>query len=338
MISLSIIIPVYKVENYIRRCLESVIAQEDSGVEMECIVIDDKGPDNSMDIVHDVISNYHGAIDFKVVVHERNRGVAAGRNTGAKMAKGEYIMFIDSDDYLKPGCVKSLLGASKDYPQADVIIGQFYSVRDQKPSYDYLSSPVLYDNKEEIHRKFLRVILDCFPWNRLLRRKLIEDNQLYFQEGTIFEDVIWSYHLFDKVNAVLLIPDITYVYENNPTSAMNSTKEKSTATVRSFVFFCNEMLDQPYKGMFVDHHLYVFNILMKAIDTRMHACVTSEVSLSLDLVRNRIFRETLLSGRIFLAMFFLTAFPPFNNILRFSWFRCHFDRLGSLIRSLTLRK
>ena len=69
MISLSIIIPVYKVENYIRRCLESVIAQEDSGVEMECIVIDDKGPDNSMDIVHDVISNYHGTIDFKVVVH-----------------------------------------------------------------------------------------------------------------------------------------------------------------------------------------------------------------------------------------------------------------------------
>ena len=116
------------------------------------------------------------------------------------------------------------------------------------------------------------------------------------------------------------------------------TKEKSTATVRSFVFFCNEMLDQPYKGMFVDHHLYVFNILMKAIDTRMHACVTPEVSLSLNLVRNRIFRETLLSGRIFLAMFFLTAFPPFNNILRFSWFRSHFDRLGSVIRSLTLRK
>ena len=197
MISLSIIIPVYKVEKYIRRCLESVIAQEDSGVEMECIVIDDRGPDNSMKIVYDVIGNYHGSIDFKVVVHEKNRGVAAGRNTGAKMAKGDFLMFIDSDDFLKPGCVMSLLSASKDYPLADVVIGQFYSVRDQKTSYEYLSKPVFFNDRDVIRRNFLRVILDCFPWNRLLRRSLIVDNQLFFQEGTIFEDVIWSYHLFD---------------------------------------------------------------------------------------------------------------------------------------------
>ena len=338
MISLSIIIPVYKVEKYIRRCLESVIAQEDSGVEMECIVIDDRGPDNSMKIVYDVIRNYHGSVDFKVVVHEKNRGVAAGRNTGAKMAKGDFLMFIDSDDYLKPGCVMSLLSASKDYPQADVVIGQFYSVRDQKTSYEYLSKPVFFNDRDEIRRNFLKIILDCFPWNRLLRRSLIVDNQLFFQEGTIFEDVIWSYHLFDKVNAVLLIPDVTYVYENNPTSAMNSTRQKATATVRSFVSFCNEMLDQPYKNMYVDHHLYVFNILMKAVDTSMQAPVEKEVVESLNKVRKRLVRETLSSGRILLAMYFMIALPPFNNLLRTTWYRSHFDRIGSLIGKMTLRK
>lgn len=338
MISLSIIVPVYKVEKYIRRCIESIISQECCDVKIECIIVDDCGSDRSMEIVRDIIDCYDGPIIFHIVVHDKNRGVAAGRNTGVKLAKGDYILFVDSDDYLKSNCVKCLVEALYKYPQSDIIISQFYSVRDQKPSYDYLKGPLLFDDKDNIRRNFLRVVLDCFPWNRLLRRELIIDNKLYFQEGTIFEDVIWSYHLFDKVSVVLLIPDVTYVYENNPTSAMNTTREKSTATVRSFVSFCNEMLDRPYKDMYVDHHLYVFNILMKAVDTRMHAHIEPEIDQSLNNVRNRLFRETLFSGRVILALYFLTSFPPINILLRTSWFRRHFDKIGYLVGRFTLRK
>ena len=131
---------------------------------------------------------------------------------------------------------------------------------------------------------------------------------------------------------------MTYVYENNPTSVMNSTREKSTATVRSFVSFCNEMLDYPYDNMFVIHKLYVFNILMKAIDVNMQAEVETNVKGSLYKIRKRLFCETLYSGRFLLSFYFLTAFPPFCSILRWSWYRRHFDKIGSVVGKLTLRK
>lgn len=337
MYSLSIIVPVYNVEKYIRRCIESIMIQGSRDIELECIIIDDKGSDNSMNIVHEMLENYEGSIEFHIVTHEKNRGVAAGRNTGAMLAKNEYILFMDSDDYLLADGIKFLMDAAIKYSNSDVVIGNFLSVRGNKPAYDIVT-PVVYDIQDEIRRNFLMVELDCFPWNRVLRRQFIIENKLFFQEGTIFEDVIWAYHVFDKAQMVIKIPTMTYVYENNPSSVMNSTREKATATVRSFVSFCNEMLDQPYDNMFIIHKLYVFNILMKAIDVNMQAEVEQNVRGSLYKIRKRLFYETLYSGRFLLSFYFLTAFPPFCSILRWSWYRRHFDKIGSVVGKLTLRK
>ncbi len=337
MIDLSIIVPVYNVEKYIQRCIDSIIEQENGDVKIECIVIDDLGPDKSMEIVHETLNRYKGGVDFYIVTHEKNRGVAAGRNTGIRNAKGNYIMFIDSDDYLMSGSVKTLMNNTYQHQNADIVIGNFFSVRGNKPAYN-ISNPISYNTQNEIQKKFLTVELDCFPWNRLIRRQFIIENKLFFQEGTIFEDVIWAYHVFDHARTVVKIPDMTYVYENNPMSVMNSTREKATATVRSFVSFCNEMLNQPYRNMFVLHKLYVFNILMKAIDVNMQANVENDVRISLYKTRKRLFSETILSGRILLGLYFLTAFPPFCKILRLSWYRSHFDKIGSIIGKITLRK
>ena len=332
MIELSIIIPVYKVEKYIGRCIESVITQEKSGICMECIIIDDCGPDQSMAIVRKIVDAYHGNIDFRIITHERNRGVAAGRNTGFEAARGAFMMLIDSDDYLQEGCVEKLMNAQKAHPSADVIIGNFYSAEQKEICWKDQKETIVFDRQSDIRRKFLKVELNCFPWNRLLRRQFILDHKLFFREGTIFEDVLWAYHLFYEVNEVVLIPDSTYVYEFNPSSVMHSTREKSIETIRSFVLFCNEMLDQPYEeAMYVEHRLYVFNIMMKAIDTRMQASVTPEVSKSLDAVRSRLWHDALNHRQVLLVLFFLTAYPPFNLLLRTSWFRRHFDGIGHFI-------
>ncbi len=332
MIELSIIIPVYKVEKYIGHCIESVIAQETSGISMECIVIDDCGPDRSMDIVRSMVDAYHGTIDFRIIRHEHNRGVAAGRNTGFEAARGEFVMLIDSDDYLQEGCVANLMKASREHPSADLIVGNFYSAEQKELCWKNLKDTMVLDSQKDIRRKFLTVELNCFPWNRLLRRQFVLDHKLFFQEGTIFEDVIWGYHLFHEVREVVLIPESTYVYEYNPASVMHSTREKSIATIRSFVSFCNEMLDQPYDDdLYVAHRLYVFNIMMKAIDTRMQASVTPEVSRSLDALRSRLWNDALHHRQVLLVLFFSTAYPPFNLLLRTSLFRRHFDGICHFI-------
>lgn len=96
--NISVIVPVYNVEKYIERCITSIINQTfTEGV--ECIVINDCTPDKSMEIVERLVSKYDGSIQFKLIYHEKNKGIAAVRNTGLDTATGDYTIYIDSDDY-----------------------------------------------------------------------------------------------------------------------------------------------------------------------------------------------------------------------------------------------
>ena len=99
MISVSIIIPVYNVEQYIESCLLSVINQNYKG-DIECVIVNDCTPDQSMVVVHKILSDYDGNILFKIVDHKENRGLSASRNSGVRVATGDYLYFLDSDDIL----------------------------------------------------------------------------------------------------------------------------------------------------------------------------------------------------------------------------------------------
>lgn len=92
MLKISVVLPLYNVEKYIRKCLESIIAQENSGYTIECLIIDDASPDNSMTIVKEIIANYHGfAITFRVIRHEVNKGLSEARNAGIKASTGDFL-------------------------------------------------------------------------------------------------------------------------------------------------------------------------------------------------------------------------------------------------------
>ena len=126
MISISIIIPIYNVELYVKRCLESVMAQECSNVEIECILVDDNSLDNSMLIAERLIDKYVGKIKFVIIRHERNLGLSVARNTGMKYATGEFLMFVDSDDIVEPDfCRTPYAEAVKN--EADLVIFQAFN-------------------------------------------------------------------------------------------------------------------------------------------------------------------------------------------------------------------
>ena len=200
MLKISIIIPIYRVERYIGECLDSIFTQECAGVDLECILVNDCTPDNSMDVVAEKLQNYHGRINFIVKHHDVNRGHCAARNTGLKYASGDYILFVDSDDVLAPGAVQCFheeLNKSSD-KEIDAIMGNAFDCMDKRSimTFDYDTSILIANTKEEALRKLLSRELFHTSWNKLVKKTMFTEHNLYFEEGIINEDLLWSYLIF----------------------------------------------------------------------------------------------------------------------------------------------
>ena len=110
-IKVSIIVPVYNVEDYIERCMLSIIDQTYPNI--ECIIVDDCTPDNSITIIQSLLQQYNGTISFKILKHTTNKGLSESRNTGTEKATGDYIYYLDSDDELTPNCIEHLVDIAK---------------------------------------------------------------------------------------------------------------------------------------------------------------------------------------------------------------------------------
>ena len=173
----TIIIPVYNVAPYIIRCLQSVVAQ--TYYDIECILIDDCGTDNSIQLTEQYINRYNGAIHFTIVRHQQNIGLSAARNTGLKNATGEYIYFMDSDDAITPDCIEILTDLAKKYPDADYIQGNIITGTEELNEGNIDSDvPEFCDNKRQLEN-----IILCkthrTAWNRLIKRTFLTKNSLY---------------------------------------------------------------------------------------------------------------------------------------------------------------
>ena len=273
--TISVIIPVYKVQKYIRRCLESVISQKCDRFFIECLIIDDCSPDDSMTIVNDVISSYQGnSIIFKLLRHQENRGLSEARNTGIKAATGDFIYFIDSDDHIMENTFKSFVSQFVRYPTVDVVVGNSFGVENSFLSNtlvipNHITSRYI-DDKRKIVEMVLRRQIDRHAWNKLVRRSLFIDNDLYFDAGLLYEDVTWSYKLYSSVSSVLIVPGLTYMYEYNPSSIVHTSSERSNRMVWSFTFISDKILKNPpvingKKTFFTAHHLFVHYWLLQAI-------------------------------------------------------------------------
>ena len=175
---ISILIPVYNVEPYIGRCIHSVMAQTYAG-KMECIIVDDCGTDKSIAIAEQLITNYQGSISFTILHHAHNRGLAVARNTAVNAAKGEFIIHVDSDDWIEPNMVEELVMKQIE-TYADIVSCNaiaHYADREEP-----LSEPN-YTSKDEMMRSILLLTLDHVIWRRLIRASLYRDNNISAVEG-----------------------------------------------------------------------------------------------------------------------------------------------------------
>ncbi len=266
--NISIIVPVYNVEKYILRCLQSVACQTMSeGV--ECILVDDCGSDNSMEIVEDFVQDYHGSIAFRIYHHDNNRGLSAARNSGLKVAKGEYVYFLDSDDDITPDCMFTLWNIVNEYPGVDLIQASFVS----NPKYAcnrhiFLKNPYLEDCRLIKSMMLDYTIVPVTAQNRLIRRALIFENNIWFKPGIIHEDNHWTFFLAKHVRTMACCEKGLYNHYRNPgsiTTNINVAKEIFSwdVIIRDF---CNNI-----DGFMSGHQrLSIFYILSNVIKNKYY--------------------------------------------------------------------
>ena len=241
----SIIIPVYNVEPYIEECLLSVAKQTVSS-QIECIIVDDCGTDNSICIAQQFIDTYNGEATFRIIHRGANGGLSAARNSGIREAKGEYIYFLDSDDYIIPACIETLLRMADKYEGVDLLPALYIRENNDMEQFGSHSFPEFSDNLKEIKRALLDY--DRIPVtaaNRLVRRELIIKNNLLFKEGIIHEDNYWTFFLAKHVNRMAFCAEKLYYYRETPGSITKKPNIEKESHAFSIIIkdFCENIDD-----------------------------------------------------------------------------------------------
>lgn len=216
-VRLSVIIPVYNVEPYLRQCVDSVLAQTYRNIEI--ILVDDGSTDNSGKIVDELCSSPNSASSPHRLkcIHKPNGGLSDARNAGLRVATGEYVAFLDSDDvYLLNDGVEQLMALAH-AEQPDVLLFQAVDVyahhQTVRKAYDveYMAT----HSGAEVFAQLVRTqsfnMSACF---QLIRRDLLEQHQLYFEKGLLSEDVDWSLRLWRHVSKVRAINLPLYGYQH----------------------------------------------------------------------------------------------------------------------------
>lgn len=195
----TIVVPIYNVEAYLHECVDSILGQSYSNLEI--ILVDDGSLDSS-----GKICDFYSTQDNRIkVIHKLNGGLSSARNSGIEIANGDFIAFVDSDDYIHPKMIERMVDLACLY-NASIICCDYTSTEftDKK-----IVSKVL-DNRRAICRLFDDNGFKCFAWNKIYRRNLFKD--ILYPQGKLYEDIQTTYKLFKMVDKIIYTKDDLYYY------------------------------------------------------------------------------------------------------------------------------
>ena len=203
----SIIIPIYNTSDYLEECLRSVVEQKFD--DYEVILVDDGSTDDSTDICY----RYKKEYDNIIFVSKSNEGQSVARNIGIHLAKGKYLIFLDSDDYWNNDKVLSDLEMIYYEHNPDIIINSLASVYPDQVAYH---NPEYENMQGDFHKDFQylfnKEIYLGFPVTKVIKKEIITNNNLYFISGRTFEDIPWSFNLVRHIKTYSIYPKIYYMY------------------------------------------------------------------------------------------------------------------------------
>lgn len=258
---ISIIIPVYNVEKYLEKCVESVINQTYKNIEI--ILVDDGSTDNSGKIC-DELSKKDERIKL---IHKTNGGLSDARNAGLKIAKGNYIGFVDSDDYIKEDMFETLYNLNEEH-SSDISIVSYYelyngkiiSVRDTKELTEY-------NNIEAMKELLIDTKIQSYAWNKLFKKELFDG--LEFPTNKNFEDIATTLLLFEKAEKIVLLEEPKYYYARRDNSIIGKRNYKTYKDYLDVIYDKYYYLDGKYKELdlynaynFIINMIWVYTIIV----------------------------------------------------------------------------
>jgi len=234
---LSIIVPVYNVEQYIRTCIESIYKQGLDEDRFEVLIVNDGTKDKSMEVIQDIIAQHKNI----VVINQENLSLSVARNNGIAAAKGEYILMIDSDDLLIENSLSRLLDLALE-EEVDLLVADFLEMDNEIIT---SSSSYVNQNRFEFKRKTgIQLFLEdlnpnqCYVWRTLYKRSFILENNLKFVPGIRYQDVPFTHEAYIKANNCIKTSWLLNIYRKNRPGA--STHSFSFKKAKDFCVVIRE--------------------------------------------------------------------------------------------------
>ncbi len=227
----SVLVPFYNVEKYVGRCVESLFSQTYSNIEY--VFVNDCTPDNSMDIINEYIDKFNVRNKCVIINHEVNKGISASRNDCLDNATGDYILFIDSDDYIDKDMVELLVKAAIEN-NADISgCGYIEEYKDHS-----VEMPQRYTNDHtEMMRAITVLTIKGVMWKLLIRRSVVEENQVRFiPDNTMVDDYLFCCQVFFYAKSFASVDKCMYHYiQYNPNNYSKTREFNITSQAKAIV-------------------------------------------------------------------------------------------------------
>lgn len=261
---LSIIIPVYNVEKYIGECLASIFTQVDINIQsIEIIVVNDGTPDNSMNVVAQFAEKHPNSIK---IIHQANLGLSVARNNGLLNATGEYIWFIDSDDFILPSAISNIYQTINKYPNVDLFSSYLlkYFENDNSKKEEKHASKADWEGKEFLwsQKNIGASVRYIYKWSFLTK------NSMKFIPNILHEDGIWGYQCLYLAQSLHIIEQPLYVYRiRNSKSIMSSVSIRSAYDLmKSYIFLKDFQKKKVIKDDQKKFSVAIFGIVYSLLD------------------------------------------------------------------------
>lgn len=255
MIEVSIILPVYNVEQFLKQCLDSIVNQSFKNIEL--IVINDCSTDNSLKIIEE----YKQKDERIVLINlKENSGVSNARNEGLKIAKGKYISFIDSDDWVKQDFIETLFNNIEKY-KCDVFSGSFNFYNEKKAIYMEYRYPNYIKNYKNYKRLLSIPNFTCMAWHKIYNKKFLTENHLLFDSSLkIKEDCLFFYELILAKPKIVFNNIPIYFYRTERQNSLTNNQYFILHAVKSLLKKINYLLstEEKYKEYFKTFCIYAF--------------------------------------------------------------------------------
>lgn len=260
----TIVIPVYKVEKFIVRCLQSVVNQLYKNI--ECILVNDVTPDASMKIAEEFISKNQD-FNFQIINQPFNQGLSMARNAGMDLAKGKYIYFLDSDDEITDYAIQNMVKLAEE-TRAEMVLGQSVCINEEEGwTRNYFpidSEKDVLQGSKEIVWNFVKGKYPVMACDKLVRMDFLMENKLYFVKDLFSQDVLWSFQSMLKFDKIAFLREDTYLYYFHGASIIHNRGEKHFGNWITIAGYMNEAYKaekNPYNKKLILENLVDFKAL-----------------------------------------------------------------------------